>query len=97
MRAKAIQCFVYSRHLDDVDTAMKIADTLPYLLNCRDVVMAEVLKILPPHPLANAFIRDAMVHMLLLFGSKAAYRMKQHPQECMESLINELQKFQGLL
>ena len=96
MRAKSIQCFVYSRQMGDVGTAMKIADTLPDLLNCRDVVMAEVLKILPPNPLANAFIRGAIVHMLLLFGNSMAYQMKQNPQKCMDTLIEELHKFQGL-
>ena len=96
MRAKTIQCFVYSRHLGDVESAMKIADTLPDLLNVRGVVMAEVLKILPPHPLANAFICEAIVHMLLLFGNPMAYQIKQQPQKCLEVLIKELQNFQDI-
>jgi len=93
LRANAILCWIYARHLVDRDRAMEIARNLPELYQCRAATMAETLKILPPMPEAKEQIVKAVGLLLVLFGNPLAYRAEQEPAMCIYALIEELEGF----
>jgi len=91
LRAKCIMCYIYAKQLDDAEKAQRIADTLP--AQDRALVMAETLKIYPPSEAGNENIKNAIGHMLLLFGNDLGYQVEQHMNESINALIHELKNF----
>lgn len=92
LRAKAILCFVYCRHLDDRDKAMQIVEDLPKVYACQEVAMAEILGICLPSDKALEIIKSFIGNLLGLFNNPIGYKCDQSPAECVKVLISELQK-----
>ena len=93
LRAKSMLCFMYLYQLDDRETALRIAESLPSRRQCREQAMAETLKLLPPSPEGNENVITGVGHLLHMFGNRLAYRANGTLEEKTQALTVELEHF----
>jgi transcriptional regulator with XRE-family HTH domain len=93
LRAKAILCYVYAKHLEELEKAKQIADSLPPLYQCREVAMAETLKLSPLSPEGRQNVKSAIGHLLMMLGSPLSYQVENSLDDCVNALITGLQDF----
>lgn len=66
--ALCILCWVYSRHLDDRESALAVTNQLPALWQCKELVKAETIGITCPSAQAKEMLIDTLTLLLLLLN-----------------------------
>ena len=84
---------MYLYQLDDRETALRIAESLPSRRQCREQAMAETLKLLPPSPEGSENVITGIGHLLHMFGNRLAYRANETLEEKTQALTVELEHF----
>jgi len=93
LRAKAILSGIYSLQLGDMKKTREIIDSFPPSYHCRELAMAETLKILPPDPEGIENVLCGINFLLHMFGNRLAYQVHKHVGESIDALIGELKGF----
>lgn len=89
-RALHIMIWVYYRHLDDLETALTVANRLPKLFECRELAIIESLKIRIPNEDAKNIVFNMASAMLIAFDNPGIAYCNNR-ETITSTLIKELQ------